>query len=133
MYTDLLQEAFSIWTNSQTVQLWWIFVLSASFRYKKKVKSLKLFWGRCAIAATTMTIWQIKPSAHNVLLQLCSSCAKCMSSNEATDVITGRLHCFHDWIYIMPVMLLCDLSNVCRGSLTTTYVIWTYIGRCLSK
>ena len=87
-------------------------------------------WKQCALPATTMTIWQIKPSAHDVPLQLCSSCAKCMSCDEAIDVITGRSHCFHDCIYIMPVLLLWDLSNVCRGSLTTTYLIYTYIDRC---
>ena len=52
---------------------------------------------------------------------------KCMSCNEAIDVITGRTHCFHDCIYIMPVLLRWDLSNVCRGSLMATYAIYTYI------
>ena len=66
-------------------------------------------------------------------LELCSSCAKCISCDEAIDVITWRSHCFLDCIYIMPVFLLRDLSNVCRGSLTTTYVIYTHIDRCGSK
>ena len=88
---------------------------------------------QCALPATTMTIWQINPSAHDVPLQLRSSCAKCMSGNEAIDMITGRSHCFRDCICIMPVLGLWDLSNVCRVSLTTTYVIYTCIDRCGSK
>ena len=31
---------------------------------------------------------------------------KCMSSHKATVVITGRAHCFHDYIYITPILLL---------------------------
>ena len=33
-------------------------------------------WKQCALPATTMVIWQIMPSAHDVPLQLCSSCAQ---------------------------------------------------------
>ena len=49
---------------------------------------------------------------------------KCMSCNEAIDVITGKTHCFHDCIYIMPVLLLWDVSSVCRRSLTTLIQVW---------
>ena len=31
---------------------------------------------------------------------------KCMSCQKDIVVITGRAHCFHDWIYITPVLLL---------------------------
>ena len=30
----------------------------------------------------------------------------CMSCHKAIVVITGRAHCFHDCIYITPVLLL---------------------------
>ena len=55
---------------------------------------------------------------------------KCISYHKAIVVIIERAHCFHDCIYITPVLLLWDLSTVCRGSLTTTYVIYTYIDLC---
>ena len=33
-------------------------------------------------------------------------CPSCMSCHKAIVVITGRAHCFHDCIYIMPILLL---------------------------
>ena len=90
-------------------------------------------WKQCALQPTTMTIWQIKPLVHDVLFQLCSSCSRCMRYSKAIDAIIGRPHCFHACIYIMPAFLQWDLSNVCRVSLTTTYVIYTYIDICGSK
>ena len=38
---------------------------------------------------------------------------KCMSCHKATGVITRRAHCFHDCIYINPILLLWDLSTLC--------------------
>ena len=38
---------------------------------------------------------------------------KCMSCHKAIVVITGRAHCFHDCMYIMPILLLWDLSTLC--------------------
>ena len=35
-----------------------------------------------------------------------TSLPKCMSCHKAIVVITGRVHCFHDCIYIAPVLLL---------------------------
>ena len=32
--------------------------------------------------------------------------AKCMSCHKAIVVITGRVHCFHNCKYIMPILLL---------------------------
>ena len=37
---------------------------------------------------------------------------KCMSWHKAIVVITERAHCFHDNIYIMPILLLWDLSTL---------------------
>ena len=46
-------------------------------------------WKQCAFPViTTMALWQLM-------------------------VITGRAHCFHDCIYIAPVLLLWDLSTLC--------------------
>ena len=84
-------------------------------------------WKQRALPAITMTIWQIMPSAMMYSCNFVHHVPKGMSCNEAIDVITERSHCFHDCIYIIPVLLLWDLINVCRGSLTTTYVIYTYI------
>ena len=36
---------------------------------------------------------------------------KCMSCNKTINVITGRAHCFHDCIYITPV--LHEISTMC--------------------
>ena len=38
---------------------------------------------------------------------------KCMSCHNAIVVITGRAHCFHDYIYITLILLLWDLSTLC--------------------
>ena len=38
---------------------------------------------------------------------------KCMSCHKAIVVITGRAHCFHDYIYITLILLLRDLSTLC--------------------
>ena len=40
---------------------------------------------------------------------------KYMSCDKAIVVITGKAHCFHDCIYITPVLLLLDLSALCVG------------------
>ena len=46
---------------------------------------------------------------------------KCISCHKAIVVITGRAHCFHDYIYIMPIMLLLKFEHsVCQRSLLTT-------------
>ena len=37
---------------------------------------------------------------------------KCMSCHKAIVVITGRAHCFHDYIYITLILLLWDLSTL---------------------
>ena len=52
---------------------------------------------------------------------------KCISCHKAIAVITGRTHCSHDFIYITPILLLCHLSTVCRGSLMTIYTLYIYI------
>ena len=31
---------------------------------------------------------------------------KCMSCHKAIAVITGKVHCFHNYIYITPILLL---------------------------
>ena len=38
----------------------------------------------------------------------------------ATIVITKMAHCFHDYIYIMPILLL---TATCRGSTIKTYIM----------
>ena len=35
--------------------------------------------------------------------------SKCVSCHKAIVVVTRRAHCFHDYIYIMPILLLCTL------------------------
>ena len=54
-------------------------------------------------------------TTHALGQMMYSSCAqtihhlpKCMSCHKAIVVITGRAHCFHDYIYIyiMPILLL---------------------------
>ena len=37
---------------------------------------------------------------------------KCMSCHKAIVLITGRAHCFHDYMYITPILLLWDLSTL---------------------
>ena len=41
---------------------------------------------------------------------LCAIAPKWMSCHKDIVLITGRAHCFHDCIYITPVLLLWDLS-----------------------
>ena len=34
---------------------------------------------------------------------------KCMSCHKAIAVITGRAHCFHDYIYILRLSCFCEI------------------------
>ena len=55
---------------------------------------------------------------------------KCMSCHNAIVVITRRAHCFHDYIYVMPILLIRDLSPLvcCLESLKLTLIyIYIYI------
>ena len=55
---------------------------------------------------------------------------KCMSCHKAIVVITGRAHCFHDYIHIYYAHLASVRfeHSVCRGSLMTTNIyIYIYI------
>ena len=47
---------------------------------------------RCTVWATVLA------TVHHV--------PKCMSCRKAIVVTTGRAHCFHDYIYITPILLL---------------------------
>ena len=38
---------------------------------------------------------------------------KRMSCHKVNVVITGRAHCFHDYIYITAILLLWDLNTLC--------------------
>ena len=56
------------------------------------------------------------------------SCAKCMSCHKAIVVITGRVHCFHDNMYIMLILPSLRFEHsVPRGSVMTTYIPYIYI------
>ena len=37
---------------------------------------------------------------------------KCISCHKVIVVITGRAHSFHDYMYVMPILLLWDLSTL---------------------
>ena len=43
---------------------------------------------------------------HNGFVETVHHVPKCMSFQKAIVVITGRAHCFHDYIYITPILLL---------------------------
>ena len=45
---------------------------------------------------------------------------KCMSCRKAIVVITGRAHCFHDYIHYAHLASVGFEHSVCRGSLMTT-------------
>ena len=59
----------------------------------------------------------------------------CMSCHKVIVVITERAYFFHDYMYILPILLLRDRQHsVCRGSLMHAYDhlyinlnIYTYI------
>ena len=48
--------------------------------------------------------------------------SKYMSCHKAIAVITGKTHCFHDYIYITP-SCFCEIWALCHGSLMTSYII----------
>ena len=55
----------------------------------------------CPPVITTMALWQLMhlgTSVHHV--------PKCMSCHKAIVAISGKVHCFHDYIYVMPILLL---------------------------
>ena len=39
--------------------------------------------------------------------------ANCMSWHKVIVVITGKAHCFHDYISVTPILLLWNLSTMC--------------------
>ena len=43
--------------------------------------------------------------AYILLVSMNQTVFKYMSYHKATVVITGRAHCFHDYIYITPILL----------------------------
>ena len=61
------------------------------------------------------------------------SCAQVheRSCHKATVVITERTHCFHDSIFITPILLLWNLSTLCVCVFWITYnhlyIIYIYI------
>ena len=57
-----------------------------------------------------------------------TSCAQVHELPQAIVVITGRAHCFYDYICIMPILLLWDLSTLCVvNPLNDHLYIYTYI------
>ena len=69
-----------------------------------------------------MQSWKNVPSRSSPQWLCSNSCTwvhdvyhvpKCMSCYKAIVVITGRAHCFHDCIYITPILLLWDLRSLC--------------------
>ena len=75
----------------------------------------------CSLLSLLRTLWYEQcVTVHHV--------PKCISCHKAIVVITGRAHCFHDNIYITLILLLWDLSTLCRGSLLTTIYISTLCG-----
>ena len=66
---------------------------------------------------------------------LCGNSCTCAHELHKTIlVITGRAHCFHDYIYIYYAHLASVRfqHSVCRGSLMTTYIyIYIYIYICI--
>ena len=46
--------------------------------------------------------------AHDVRFDL-HHVPKCMSCHKAIVVITGRAHCFHDYIYILRSSCFCEI------------------------
>ena len=43
---------------------------------------------------------------HNGFVATVHHLPKCMSCHKAIVVITGRAHCFHDYIYITLILVL---------------------------
>ena len=46
--------------------------------------------------------------------------SKCMSCHKAIVVITGRAHCFYDYIYYAHLAFVRFEHSACRGLLMTT-------------
>ena len=68
-------------------------------------------WKQCALPVITMCRTSCTSS--------CTSCTtvhyvpKCISCHISIVGITGRANCFHDYIYIMLILHLWDLSTLC--------------------
>ena len=56
---------------------------------------------------------------------------KCMSCHKAIVVITGRAHCFHDYIYVTLILFLWDLSTLCVVDHLWPLIIHIYIYICI--
>ena len=81
-------------------------------------------WKQCALLVITkMALWQL------MLLGTwctCTSCTPCAQVHELQQNHCGnnREGTLFSWlhIYITPILLLWDLSTVCRGSVLTSYI-----------
>ena len=63
--------------------------------------------------------------AHNVRIH---HVPKCMSCHKAIVVITGRAHCFHDYIYILRPSCFCEIWALCVSWITYDhFYIYKYI------
>ena len=63
----------------------------------------------CSLLSLLSTLWligtsNVYPTVHRV--------PTCMSCHKPIVVIIGRAHYFHDYMYIMPILLLWDLSTL---------------------
>ena len=63
------------------------------------------------------------PGAHHKTVH---HVPKCMSCYKAIVVINGRAHCFHDCIYITPILLLQDLSTLCVSRITYDHLVFSF-------
>ena len=50
---------------------------------------------------------------------------KYMSCHKAIAMITERIHCFHDYIYITPIFLLCEIWALCASWITYDHLYYS--------
>ena len=55
---------------------------------------------------------------HNGFVATVHHVPKCMSCHKAIVVITGRAHCFHDYIYILGSSCFCEIRALCVSWIT---------------
>ena len=61
-------------------------------------------WKQCALPVTTRFCGVATHALEHMMYgsNIVYHVPKCMSCHKSIAVITGRAHCFHDCIYIMP-------------------------------
>ena len=124
----LLQYMYNIYMQSQPRPQYIFSSLEEREEFFKIALGARLMqsWKQCALLATTMTIWQIMPSPHDLLLQHCSSCAQ-VQELQQSHWCDNRENTLFSWLHtyyacLAPVRFKQRVSWINYGYFCNIYI-----------